>query len=357
MRRISNALAVIVGAGVAAVVVLFGLIAVQYVRNDRPIVLPKPRGPHQVGRVVFDWNDAARSRELMVFAWYPAAAGARGHRAEYIPGKWGERAAQGYFVIPARRMQAIEVSAIADAPVAPRSHPILVLLPALGSAPAHYTTLAEDLASHGFIVAGIAPTGSTRNIVFPSGQPADSDLDPDQGNAEVDSEVMRTWLGDARFTVDQLLAAPQFAGVADATRAGVLGHSFGGAVAMQLLKTDARFKAAANLDGSPWREPLGALDRPLLVVLGGRVPSLLQRFAAEEAAQLRAICDANRAGCQLHQDERAGNADFTDAAILPSRFPIPGRLMDRGSVDGRQFQREIADKLLAFFRRFLQEAG
>jgi dienelactone hydrolase len=353
MRRLSYALAVIVGTGATAAVLLLGLVGVQYWRNDRPIVLPKPRGGHPVGRTVFDWTDAARSRELMVFVWYPAAAGARGNRAEYIPGRWGEIAAQGYFVIPAHRMQAIEVGAIDDAPTAPGSHPILVLLPAIGSVPAHYTTLAEDLASHGFIVAGVAPTGSTRNIVFPSGQTAGSDLDPDQGNGEVNSQVMQTWLDDAHFSVDQLLAAPRLAAVADAGRVGVLGHSFGGAVAMQLLKTDGRFKAAANLDGLPWRERLGALDRPLLIVLGGRLPSLLQGFAEEEAAQLRAICAANRAGCQMHRYAQAGNADFTDAAVLPSRFPIPARLMDRGSVDGRQFQREVADKLLAFFGRVL----
>jgi len=353
MRRVSQVLAGVIAAAIVCGVVLFALIAVQYVRNDRPIALPKPRGAHPVGRIVFDWTDTARSRELMVFAWYPAAADARGNRAEYIPGKWGEKAAQGYFVIPARRMQAIEVSAIADAPVAPGSHPILVLLPAIGSVPPHYTTLAEDLASHGFIVAGITVTGSTRNIVFPSGQSAGSNLDPDQGNEEVDAQVMHTWLGDARFTIDQLLAAPRFAGIGDAGRVGVVGHSFGGAVAMQLLETDARFKAAANLDGSPWRQPRGALERPLLVVLGGRLPSLPQAFAAEEAAQLRAICKANRAGCQLHQYQQAGNADFTDAAVFPSRFPIPARLMDRGSVDGETFQREVADKLLAFFGRLL----
>jgi dienelactone hydrolase len=353
MRRLSQVLAVIVGVGVAAVVLLLCAIGVQYWRNDSPIVLPRPRGPHPVGRTVFDWTDRTRSRELMVFAWYPARAGASAARAEYIPGKWGEAAAQGHFVIPARRMRAIQVSASVDAEVAPGPHPILVLLPAMGRAPAHYTTLAEDLASHGFIVAGIAPTGSTRGIVFPNGQTADSEIDPDQGNAEVDGSVMHTWLDDARFAVDRLLAGPPFAGSGNAGRVAVVGHSFGGAVAMQLLKTDSRFKVGANLDGSPWREPLGALARPLLILLSGRVPSLLQPVVARETAQLRAICDADRAGCQMHQYDQAGNADFTDDAVLPSRFPIPARLMDRGSVSGEQFQREVADKLLEFFGRSL----
>ncbi len=345
-------LAVAVGVGAAFAVLVLGAIGVQYLRNDRPIVLPAPRGAHPVGRTVFDYTDPARSRELMVFAWYPAGAATPGPRAEYIPGKWGEAAAQGHFVIPARRMREIGVSATADSAVAHGSYPILVLLPSMGRSPAEYTTLAEDLASHGFVVAGIAPTGSTRGIVFPSGRTADSDIDPDQGNAEVDPSVIRVWLEDARFTVDQLPAAPRLGGAADLRRVGVIGHQFGGAVAMRLLKADSRFVAAANLDGGPAREPLGTLDRSLLILLSGRASSLFRRLS-DDTAQLRAICEANRAGCRMRQYERAGVADFTDDAVLPSRFPIPARLVDRGSVDGAQFQREVADQLLAFFDRAL----
>ncbi len=353
MRRLSQILAVIVGVGACGVVLLIGLIGVQYWRNDRPIVLPRPRGANPVGRIVFDWTDARRSREMMVFAWYPAQPGAGGHRAEYIPGRWGARAAEGYLVIPARRMQAIEVSAINEAPVAPGRHPILVLLPAMGVAPARYTTWAEDLASHGYIVAGVTPTGSTKNVVFPSGRVVDSSQDPDASNAEIDRQVMRTWCDDAEFSLDQLLLAEPLADAADAARAGIAGHAFGGAVAMQVLKTSARFKAAANLGGAPWREPPGTLARPLLILAGVPSPGPFRPFAAGDAIQLRAVCQANRARCEMHEYERAFHGDFADDAVLPSRFPLPNVLIGRGRADGLQFQREIADRLLAFFGRSL----
>jgi predicted dienelactone hydrolase len=143
---------------------------VQYRHNDRPIVLPAPRGPHLVGRVLVHWQDARRNRELMVFLWYPAREGAAGQRAEYIPGKWGELAAQNMFPIPARRLREIRVSAIENAPLIEATLRALIMLPGMGRIPAHYTTLAEDLASYGYLVAGVTPTGSSRPVVFPDGR-------------------------------------------------------------------------------------------------------------------------------------------------------------------------------------------
>lgn len=353
--RLSQALAAVIALGVFGAAVFLAVIAVQYSRNDRPIVLPNPRGSYAVGRTVADWTDARRSRELMVFIWYPAPAGARGDHAAYIPGKWGTLAAEGYVVIPARRMETIAVGAIDGAPVAPGSHPILVLLPAMGRAPAHYTTLAEDLASHGYVVAGVAPTGSTRNVVFPSGRLVEGEHDPDASNAEFDRQVVQTWIDDAGFTVDQILATRPFADVADRARIGILGHSFGGAVAMQILNEDSRFKAAANLDGSPWRDPVRSLDRPLLILLGGQPPAVLGPFVPDDAEKLRAICKADRAGCEIQHYEQAGYADFSDDAVLPSQFPFPERVLGRGRVNGEKFQRQVADRLLAFFGRMGRE--
>src|SRR5260370_13607981 len=100
-----------------ALAAVLGVVGVQYYRNDRPILLPKPRGPYPVGRVLFDWTDvdledARRQRELMIFVWYPAPPGTRGRTAEYVPGRWGELAVKRTFLIPARRIRETEVTAI-----------------------------------------------------------------------------------------------------------------------------------------------------------------------------------------------------------------------------------------------------
>jgi predicted dienelactone hydrolase len=45
---------------------------------------------------------------------------------------------------------------------------VLIMGPGLGAAASDYTVLAEDLASHGYIVVGYTPTYST-DVTFPDG--------------------------------------------------------------------------------------------------------------------------------------------------------------------------------------------
>ncbi|HWE50903.1 MAG TPA: hypothetical protein VG273_14005 [Bryobacteraceae bacterium] len=162
MKKALRLLGWFCAAGIVAASSLVVAALIQYFRNDRPIEIPAPRGPHPVGRILADWKDAARDRELMVFMWYPAQGGASGKRPEYIPGKWGELKARGMFPDPAKRLREIRVNSIENATPDEGAHPVLVMLPGMGRIPADYTTLAEDLASEGYVVAGVTPTGSAR---------------------------------------------------------------------------------------------------------------------------------------------------------------------------------------------------
>jgi hypothetical protein len=214
LRKTSRFLAAAVGIVVVAVLAFVLSMGFQYRRNDRAIALPVPRGPYPVGRTLVDWNDNRRNRELMVFIWYPAPVGVSGRRSEYIPGIWGELEARNMNPIPANRLREIEVSAIKDAPVASGAMPVLVMLPGMGRIPAQYTTLAEDLASYGYLVVGVTPTGSSDVVVFPDGhivwgseEAKVATLD-DRPKAQ---ELVATWAGDASFALDQLARDPRSA--------------------------------------------------------------------------------------------------------------------------------------------------
>jgi hypothetical protein len=41
--------------------------------------------------------------------------------------------------------------------------------------------------------------------------------------------------------------------------------------------------------------------------------------------------------------------DFSDATVLPPRFPLPRALLMLGDVDGRQFLYGISDRVRKFF--------
>lgn len=269
----------IAGAFVAAIAVgALAIVAVQYRRNDRPIVLPRPRGPHRVGRVLVTWKDTKRNRELMVFLWYPAAAGAVGP------------------------------------PPAQGRMPVLVLLPGLGRVPAHYTTMAEDLASFGYIIVGVTPTGGGR---------------PSQ-------KLVETWAADAAFALDQLEHDPLLGSHADGNRIGIFGHSFGGNVALHAIANDGRLRRAANLDGSLFGDPIGHPRKPLLILCASAIDP-----------EWRSICASGEASCAAFPN--ALHMNFSDVGVLPSRFPLPRSLLELGSVDGRQFLRDVVDRLRAFF--------
>jgi pimeloyl-ACP methyl ester carboxylesterase len=331
-----------VGFGLVLVAMLAVVVAVfiQFRRNDRPIVLPTPRGPHPVGRMLMDWTDSRRNREIMVFLWYPAPAGASGDQCEYIPGTWGELEAEKMLPIPAQRYREIQASAIADAPLASGAMPVLVLLPGMGRIPAHYTTLAEDLASYGYAVVGVTPTGSSSVVVFSDGHMVHGrEFDPDADGPIKTQETVETWSRDASFVLDQLGVDSHFANHIDLNRVGIFGHSFGGSVAVQALQRDARFSRAAILDSGFFGQPIKSLDRPLAILAADR----------QLEPEWKALCESNQTNCTTHLFPQARHMNFSDAAVLPSRFPLPKSILMLGDVDGEQCLREVSDILRDFF--------
>jgi pimeloyl-ACP methyl ester carboxylesterase len=275
----------------------------------------------------------------MIFIWYPAIPGAANGRCEYLPGKWGEIDAQNMLPIPARRLREISVNAIGDAPLAPGRMPVLIMLPGMGRNPADYTTLAEDLASFGNLVVGVTPTGST-TVVFPGDIVSPGrEYNPQIDNAEVAQRYVEEWSKDASFALDQLVADPRFAGHILPAKVGVFGHSFGGNVALHLLETDPRFARAVDIDGGFFGRPLGPLSKPIMI-LGGD---------GDLGSRQLALCEHGVPGSRFHVFPEAKHMNFSDAGILPSRYPIPKSVLMLGKCDGTQLLYQTSDQLRAFF--------
>jgi dienelactone hydrolase len=333
----------------AALAAVLGIAGTQYYRHNRPVDLPKPRGPYPVGRVLFDWADDSRHRELMIFVWYPAPPGTAGSTVEYVPGQWGELAARPAFPLLARGVRKTKVAAMQDVPLLAGPHPLLILSPAMGAIPPDYTTLAEDLASSGYVVAGVTPTGSARVVVFSAGRIVYGQDGIDLEHPERAQPLVESWLGDFSFVLDRLASEPMFKEHIDGNRVGVLGHSFGGAAAMHALRTDERFKRGVNLDGAPQGAAVVGLTKPLLIVNGQPLPSSQRTLNAKILDELQRICDSDSAGCRIQDFPEAGHMNFSDAAVWPSFFPIPRSHFGLTGIDGSAFLRKISDLLREFF--------
>jgi predicted dienelactone hydrolase len=133
------------------------------------LALPVPTGPYAVGQTVFRWADTSRPevmtgdpddfREVIATIWYPAEPGTR-TKSPYFPGlskvskalvKSGEVEWWEVF-----GLQFIRSQNLLDAKLAKNQapYPVVILSPGNGTNIEFYTSLASEIASHGYIVVG-----------------------------------------------------------------------------------------------------------------------------------------------------------------------------------------------------------
>ena len=243
--------------------------------------LPKPTGPSPVGTTSLwladgsrpdPWVASAEARELMVSLWYPAVP-TDGGPAPYMTPAESELqlAGRGIAGVPLASLSTVATNAVSDAAAAgqERSLPLVVLSPGYTGSRSTLTALAEDLASHGYVVAGIDHTYESLATAFPDGRVARclsrEARRPGSGFFE---KVAAGRAADVSFVLSELTgthpAWPR-AGLIDPSAVGMAGHSAGGAATIAALLADARIRAGIDMDGSTVAEiPDGGLPRPFM---------------------------------------------------------------------------------------------
>ena len=315
----------------------------------------------------------------MVWLWYPATPGPDASLGAYLPGQWGKvlERVRGPFLW--QRFDSIRVHAVPEAPVstAQPSYPVLIFSTGYGRLPTDYTVLAEDLASHGYVVAGIANTYSAPVVVFPDGrvvkrirEAALPEASPEAAKRAADRLVM-VWAADVIFVMNQLEnlnADPTnpFNGRLDVTRIGVFGHALGGAAAAEVCSRDTRAKAGLDIDGWLFGDVRKVgLKQPFMFIMSEPaafpplVPSVLRRFAERsEGAPVdvdRGIDSIYRNGeiqAGYHVTIRgARHFNFSDSAVLFS--PIMKATGMLGPIEGARGLRITSDYVRAFFDKYL----
>lgn len=242
-----------------------------------PATLPTPTGAHPVGTTALHLKDASRSdpwnldieaRELKVTLWYPTKQ-RDGQRAPYMTPKESELTLKGWRItgVPSDTLSKTRTNAIKDAKPAGRMLPLVVLSPGFTKQVSTLTSLAENLASRGYAVAGIDHTYENYATTFPDGRVAeclacDSDTDTGFGTGVVQSRS-----ADVSFVLDQLTSKWDGSDLIDRARIAMVGHSIGGASAMGAMLKDSRVRAGVNMDGTMYaRIPKSGFARPFLLM-------------------------------------------------------------------------------------------
>jgi dienelactone hydrolase len=353
VKKISKVLAV----GVLVVMVCCtGYVAVVAALSSRSVSLPQLTGPHQVGRTTFEWSDQGRvdplapnhgPRRLSVWLWYPAAG--PGRAAEYMPGLWGKQQFGGVVGWFQTDFENVRVHAIENAPVAAGRFPVVVLSPGMGFSAPQYTAIAEDLASQGYLVAGVTPTYSANVTVLggkvvestPDGNP--QDLGGHSGNALTEgNELVALWAADARFVAGQVSGSSgMFAGRVKQGAVVYLGHSFGGAASLEACRLDRTCEGAVDLDGTQFgsvverglRVPSMILSSEDSCVTGSCGPKATDPGGEQQAAS--SLLKASSGESVRFVVDGARHFNFTDYTVYFLAPPI-SNLVGMGSIDGRR---------------------
>ncbi|MFI6175603.1 alpha/beta hydrolase family protein [Nonomuraea sp. NPDC051191] len=240
-----------------------------------PATLPAPTGDQPVGTTALYLKDASRpdpwnldvdARELKVTLWYPTKQ-RDGQRAPYMTPKESELTLKslGITGVPDDTLSKTRTNAIKDAEPAGRKLPLVVLSPGFTKPMSTLTSLAEDLASRGYVVAGIDHTYESYATTLSDGRVAeclacDSDADPGFGTGVVQGRA-----ADVSFVLDQLPSQWDGSDRIDRSRIAMAGQSIGGAGAMAAMVKDSRVRAGIDMDGTTYaRIPKSGFSRPFM---------------------------------------------------------------------------------------------
>jgi predicted dienelactone hydrolase len=342
--------------------------------------MPQPTGDYPVGTVSGHLIDHSREetqggsphgpRELMIKVWYPAGRSGPGESF---------RSSAEVLLQGGHRLSLVKTNAASGMTPVPAStgFPLLIFVPSWGGRGNQNSVQAEELASHGFVVVGIDHPYSSELTIFPDGRAVRRtlgewlDCSTDATFREcvrVAESQLQIRTGDVRFVLDEmerLVPAEHglgmLAGRIDLSRIGIFGHSFGGAVAAEVCRTDARVKAGVNYDGAIFGEPISkGFGKPFLFFCDDSpIPAPADVEKATGSRRRRLAFDLQTTECLKRGLSEVGgywltirgtkHVNYSDAALLS---PVR-RITHAGSIPPLRAMKIINAYTLAFFEKYV----
>ncbi|MFJ8866784.1 alpha/beta hydrolase family protein [Streptomyces sp. NPDC102473] len=305
------------------------------------VELPRPTGPYTVGTEVLHLTDHSRTdpwvpeagdRELMVSLYYPARSGRPVATAPYMSTGEARLVLAGIGLegtVQPTALSALGTHARTGARTAHGRFPLVLLSPGFGNPRATVTSLAEDLASRGYVVASVDHAYESVGTELPDGRlltcvacDTMESAPSEEAREELGRLVSTGRAADLSFVLDRLTGprpAWRHSRMIDARRVAAAGHSIGGSAAASTMLADPRVDAGINMDGTFFEDiPASGLGkRPFLMLgttfdhsPGGRDHSWDQGYQALDGWK------------RWLGVEGSGHSSFTDVPVLEDRMGV-----------------------------------
>ncbi|CAI6084935.1 hypothetical protein COHCIP112018_04500 [Cohnella sp. JJ-181] len=331
----------------------------------------------------------------MVQVWYPAQAGT-GKRAPFISDARILRYMAANYGLPGFTLQHLKYVSShaysgAEISSALTSYPLILANPGFGSSRFLHTSQAENLASHGYIVAVIDHTYNTFATEFPDGRittsttndlfSPDHDYRTESGNRDKLGKVLTD---DVTFALDQFeliqsgQIPSQLKGRIDLGHVGVFGHSIGGATAYD-ASYDPRIAVGIDLDGGLYRlREREGLRKPFLFINSeseferlkmmrdnhvytdtelerlGNTREWMDQVTEDKKLELERMSATVASGGQFLYIDNTEHLNFTDVQFISPIFRMLGIT---GKIAPERANAVINAYMLDFFDMYLKNQG
>ncbi|MDC6170750.1 alpha/beta hydrolase family protein [Paucibacter sp. XJ19-41] len=317
------------------------------------MALPEPTGKHCVGKMRLRLAAGAATPEqaqpLPLTLWHPVRPQVQAKRAGYLDPKLPLQliaSLERPWRVPLEGALRIKTRALADVPPdLAQSWPVILFSPGYGFNVDLYSSLLEELASHGFVVVGIDHPLVSMAVATDDGSVIPAAERP---SSEAEQLSLFGWLhegmvGNQARVLDWLESAntSHFGGRLSLQKIAALGHSIGGSAALQGGRQDPRIKTSAIMDGRVWGETRQPWPHPVLVLLSGDPAD----------PSLNEVATLNPAHKSVDLLLGAGHNDFSDFRRLIQASPMSASAqelaqMSLGTVDHGMLIGQMRSSLL-----------
>jgi len=238
-------------------------------------------------------------------------------------------------------------------------YPVLLFSGASTTSRLFYNAVAQSVASHGYIVITIDHPYDADIVEFPDGSTIL------EGNITTDEQIelsVKTRAQDVSFVLDQLSnrsvttqLLPSLSHAVDTKKAGVFGHSLGGATAGEAMLRDSRLVAGINFDGSMFGPVVEqGLSRPF--ILFGHEN---KTRAVESDYTWAAIWPKLTGWKREFELKGSQHYSFSDVPNFASLLGLSGNSSEPlrdiiGTIDHLRALDIMTDYTVAFFNKFLR---